>query len=113
MAFYSIGKVTVTTAGTKVRLTANETTPGANLGAQTILIQALSGNTGKVYIGLSTLNKSTGAGVLGVLNVPPTTGDLPLLTLTAPMAPALFNAADLYLDVDTNGEGVMASLIQG
>ena len=103
----SLGKVTVTTPGTPVRATSNQGTPGAQVSCQAIAFQALSANTGKIYIGSSTMNKSTLAGVYFVLAVP-TTNIVPSFSASQ-LSVAGLNAADFYLDADNGTEGVIIS----
>ena len=111
MALQSFGKVTVSAAGTIVRATSGQTDPAARVALQSIQFQALPSNTGLIYIGLSTLNKSTGAGVLAVLSAPAsaTTGAFASASFSEPLAPAGLNLADLYVDSTVNGEGVFIS----
>lgn len=74
------------------------------------LFQALSTNTGKVYIGLATLNRGTLAGVAAVLPVP-TANFLPSFGISLTIAPAGVDLASLYLDVDNGGEGALLTLL--
>jgi hypothetical protein len=102
MAWKSQGKVTVTTAGTPVQVTTTRTV------AQSVMVQALAANTGLIYVGLSTLNKSTGVGVLGIIPIP-TTNIIGSVSASIPLAPAGINLADLWIDSTVNGEGVIIS----
>jgi hypothetical protein len=106
MALKSLGKVVVTTAGTLVRLTMNETAPAARYGCQALYIRGLAGNTGDVYIGTSVMVRSTLVGVYAI--VPKGTS----LTIDCSNAPAGFNAAELYLDADTNSDSALVSVVQ-
>lgn len=111
MAERSLGKIT-TNAGVSARFTANESTPAANLGAHSYLIQALSSNTGKVYIGTSNpVDRTNLTNVIAVLP-PPTANIFPSFSATITYAPAGFNLAERYIDVDQNGEGVLISYIE-
>jgi hypothetical protein len=102
MALHALGRVTVTTAGTRERLTKGETTPGARLAGCKIVVKALTTNTNPVTVGNSAVVHATGVGAY--------------VTLSAGQehkfgnegAPAGLNAADFWLDVGTNGEGVVA-----
>lgn len=104
MALQAIGKVTVTTAGTPVRVTSTKT------GAQAIMVQAWHANTGKIFVGTSaSMNKTTGAGVLAMIPAP-TTGVIPTASFSIPLAPVGMDASDLWIDADTNGEGCIVTV---
>ena len=106
----SLGKVTAT-AGTPVRLTMNESTPTTRYPAHSFLVEALSTNTGDVYVGTSTMNRTTLAGVYAI--IPPPTANLYLsFTATVSYAPAAFNLNEVYLDVETTGEGALVSCVR-
>ncbi len=111
MGLRSLGLVTVPTAGAPVRLTANETVPTARVGAHSISAQAWHPNTARVYIGdRDTMVRATGVGVLMVLAIP-TANALSQFTATIVNSPAGFNAADLWMDVDNDGEGAVVSIL--
>lgn len=101
----ALGKVAVAAAGTPVQVTTNfSSTPGyTDLQSNKITLQALSGNTGKVYVGFSNMNKATGAGVLAELNQ----GDF--WSITDPSAANVFDVTKFYIDADNNGDAVYAS----
>jgi hypothetical protein len=103
MALQALGKITVAAAGTNQRVTTTATR------CQSITVQALSTNTGKVFVGTSAMVKATFVGVLAVIPAP-STGVIPSATFSIPLSPAGLNAADIYLDVDTNGEGAIVTV---
>lgn len=112
---FATGKITVAAAGTPVAVSAYiPSTVSGPLGAQgnkTVhawLIQALSTNVGKVYIGLSTLNKSTLAGVIVTLPVP-TTNLLPSFSCSLTEGANALPLDDLYIDADNANDGVTIS----
>ncbi len=105
MSVSSLGKVTVTSGGTPVQITATKTA------CQAISIQALSTNTGKIYVGLSNINKTTSVGVLGVLAVP-TANLIPSFNAYQPQVAGL-NADAFWIDADVNGEGVIVAITVG
>lgn len=85
---------TVAVAGTQERLTTN------NLKVSAVMIQAEPTNTNYVYVGDSTVSSTNYGIVLAA-------GDL--ITLNAQllgMGYALISLKDIWLDVDTNTEGV-------
>jgi hypothetical protein len=78
-----MGQTTVTTAGTEVVVTTND--------CETLSIKALLANTNNIYVGVNPVTSSTGyeldAGHSIDLN-------------------GLFDGSYIYIDSDTNGEGV-------
>ena len=104
MALKSLGKVTVTTTGTPVRATVNQSSPTARLGVQSISVQALAGNSGtNIYVGSSSMNRSTLAGVYCI--VPKGS----LVPMTIQNAPAGINANEIFIDADTDGDAALIS----
>jgi hypothetical protein len=93
-----LGSKTVTTAGTAVPLSATA------LPANAVVIQAKVGNSGKVYVGDSTVSASKGhalaAGEAFILNA-----------LESPKGFDEYLLNDLYIDADTNGEGVVVQYL--
>ncbi len=73
-----------------------------------LVIEALSGNTGKIYIGLVGMDKSSLKGVLMVLPVP-TANLIPSFSISLTAAANALSVTDLWFDADTNGEGVIIS----
>jgi hypothetical protein len=106
MAYHVIGKKTVASAGTRLQLIATVPTK-----AQGICIQALSSNTGKVYIGDSTVVGSTLVGCGYVLGIP-AGAVVPSFSTTMQASNGL-DVSQFYIDVDVNGEGVLVSYIRG
>jgi hypothetical protein len=105
-----IGRFLVPAAGTPVRLTSTQPDPSAPFACHGIFIQALPANAGKVYVGTSALNKTTLAGVIGIIAIP-TDNSIPAFTAALTLAPNAINLADLYLDVETSGEGAIVSVL--
>lgn len=103
-------KITVTVAGTPERVTKNETDPAAGQGCHGVLIQALKGNTGVVYIGNSGMSKGNQTGLLGMLAIP-TSNTIPSWSAALTLAPAAIQLRDLYIDADVSGEGVIVSIL--
>jgi len=109
--WHSIGKVTVTTAGTLVQVT------DEHAAAQTILFQALAGNTGCIYIcSSSTASKTTLVGVLAVLAAPTLTDEvattLPTVMVSVYTAPAPLDLQNLWVDSDEDGDGCLVSYVR-
>ena len=84
------GKKTVTAAGTAEAL-------ASGIVAKSVTIQALRGNTNKVYIGTSSVS-STAYGVSLLAGE--------TFSVSNDGHDSRINLADIYIDVDTNGEGV-------
>ena len=103
--FVSLGKIAVTTAGVPQQVVL--VTTNCNVA----YFQALSTNTGKIYIGLSGLVKATLANVLRVLVPPPTTP----LTLDSwnpqGITQAPIDLSTIFLDADTSGQGLVISYL--
>jgi len=110
MAQKSLGKVTVTTPGTPVRLTLNQSDPTARYAVHAYMVQALSSNTGKIYIGSASMNKTTLAGVYAYLPVP-TASLAPAFSASVALAAANFMMNEIYLDADVGSEGAIVSAI--
>jgi hypothetical protein len=105
-----IGKFTVPVPGTPVRFTSTQATPGEKFSCHGVLAQALPANTGKVYIGVAGLDKTTLANVLAVLAIP-TDHTIPSFTAALTLSPNAINMADLYLDADVAAEGALVSVL--
>lgn len=113
MSLRSLGRVTVTTAGTPKRATNGESDPSARYPAHAVLFQRdLNTETGNVYImDREDGDPSTGVGVVAILAIP-TENILPSFSATITYAPAGLNLADLWIDSDVNGEGCQVSAMR-
>jgi hypothetical protein len=111
MAWTSLGQVTVTTPGTRVQLTINQSNPAARVGCQSLLVQAISSalhtNTGRVYLYYG----ATGGAPLATLAVP-TANTIPSAAATVPDAPGALDASGYYIDADNATDGVNASYLR-
>jgi len=103
MALFSLGKVTVASAGTPVRLTTNQSTPATRYGAQSFTVQALAGNAGDCYIGGAGFDKSTLVGAYYIL-AKGTSVSFSILN-----APVGYNMADVYVDAANSNDAVLVS----
>lgn len=115
----ALGKITVTTPGTAVPITgnlANHADPGFRVAAQSIVFEVLPGNTGLVYIqqGGGADDRTNLTRTLAILPAPAsaTQGPFASYTISLPVAPAGFNAADYYIDAANANQGVLVSIIQ-
>lgn len=106
MAIGSAGKVTVTSAGTPVRATINESTPTARLGVQSFTVFAPSGNTGtNIYVGSSAMNKTTYVGVYAII----AKGGSASFSIIN--APAGLNLNEIFIDADTSADVALVSYV--
>ena len=100
---FAYGAVTAT-AGTPVAVTDNfsSDTDVLAMPVAYLSIQALKDNAGNVYIGYSDMNTTTMAGVLYVIGPGESWGvGHPNVSTIRPR--------DIYIDVETTGEGVLVS----
>lgn len=111
MAIVSLGKVAITAAGTPEPATKNQPTPTKRFIVHSFVVEALPSNTGKVYIGINALNKSTLAGVYAILPIP-TTSIIPSFSATLGHAYDAFDMSLIGIDVEVSGEGVLISVVR-
>lgn len=94
----TLGSVAVTTAGTRVPISATA------LPANAVIIQASVGNAGKIYVGDSTVDASKGhalaAGEALILNA-----------MESPKGLEEYMLNDVYLDADNDTEGVVVQYV--
>lgn len=112
MADAPLGKLTVTAAGTAVRLTSNQSDPAAVLPAHSYMVEALATNAGAIYIATSSpVDRVNLTNVIAVIP-PPATNTYPAFSATDTIQMNAFNMADRWIDADENGDGALASYIQ-
>jgi hypothetical protein len=104
----SFGSVVVPSAGTPVRITVNQVDPTASVLAHALLIQPLTNNTGRIYIGNNASFIKNGTGQIAWLPAP-SVNVAPAFSETISYAENAMEANELYIDVDNSGEGVIAS----
>ena len=96
--------------GVPLRATNNQSAPAARVACHGVLIQALPTNVGRVYVGDAALNRATFGGLYAILATP--SGSLiPTFSAALTLAPNAINVADLFLDVDNAGDGVIVSVL--
>ncbi len=108
MANFSFGRIVVPLAGTPVQLTSNLTNPTQYKLVHALLIQPHPLNTGRVYIGIGPNFTKSGAGQIAWLAVPGTNVS-PAFSETVSYAPNAVETTEIYIDVDNNGDSVIAS----
>lgn len=106
----ALGRTRVTSAGTPVAIAASIPASINPQTAHAIIIEALPTNVGKVYIGKSTLNKSTFVGVLVVLPTP-TANSIPTFSLAVTQAANAIKLSDFYIDADNANDGVIVTAL--
>jgi hypothetical protein len=105
----ALGKFT-TTPGTPVPIISGPLPNTGGTKAHSFLVEALPTNSGRVYVGTATLNRSTLAGVYGILAIP-TNNILPTFSATVTYSPNDLDLGLVYIDVDNSGEGALVSCI--
>lgn len=107
-----LGKVTVAVAGTKLSLQTVLTAAGLPFRSyHAAHFQALDTNTGQVYLGTAAMVAATRVGCIHVLAAP-ASGVIPSFGMALQGAPAGIDISEVYLDVDTGGEGVLLTLLE-
>ena len=109
MASVSLGRVTVASPGSPVRATANQADPAKPVLAHSIHIQPVCNNAGHLFIGYSTMDKSTYAGVIEVVPLPSINIHQKFVRSSDCSINGL-NAADLYVDSDVTGSAAIVSI---
>lgn len=104
MTLTSLGKVTVPTPGTPVPIN-----PNIVATASVLAVQTIPGLTSKIYIGQSTMNKATLAGVCRILWPNPNGGICDQFVLNDESGLDSIRLAEYYLDTDVAGEGALVA----
>ena len=111
MSLFSLGKITVTTPGTVVPLSASATSINVNA----IYFQALSGNTKYLYVGTKAMVRATLVGVFRQIPAPTAatglTVALPDWTLISSVYTGPFDLTQIFLDADNGTEGLLVSYV--
>lgn len=105
--------VTVTTSGTPIHVATS------HIACQSILIQALPNNTGRIVVGYDNTVRANAAGtnpsgtVLAIIGAPTSnTATPPSATGGVPTAPAALDVQQFWIDASNNGEGVIVSYLR-
>jgi len=106
-----LAKITVATAGTRVRATSTQVDPTKRIPCQAFLVQAHPSNTGLGVVGDSTVLYSTMAGVWGIIGSPSGLTIIPAFVAKHNVAPGPFNLADIYLDASVNNQSFIISYV--
>jgi len=112
MAWHSKSVITVSTSGTPVQVSSTRQP------FQSVLIQALPNNTGRIVVGSDNTVRANASGAnpsgsaLAIIGAPSSnTATPPSANGGNPTAPAAFNLQDLWIDATNGGEGVIVSYI--
>lgn len=96
----SLGLITVASAGTPQQVVATHTP------CHSYIVQAAQGNTGRIFVGVKGMNKSTLVGVLYIIGAPASaTATPPSFSNSNAVQMNGFDLQNLYLDADNGGEG--------
>jgi len=111
---FSLGRITIATPGTVVRITVNEVDPTLHLGAHSLLVERDDPNdTGLIYIGRSeNMVRATLFDVIAILPVP-TVGALPSISITLTPGHNALDMRDFYIDADVGTDSVLCSFLVG
>jgi hypothetical protein len=99
----SLGAIKTTTAGTPVQVTADATIKAAR-----IRFQAIQGNTGKVFLGVASLNKGTFANAIAEFAIPGS-AQPPDVTIDSVDGSNSLVLAEYWVDSNVNAEGFIVS----
>lgn len=103
--------VTVPVPGTPVQLVVGTSYAGSRPTLiHGILIQALPDNTGRIYIGPSTVVGASRSNVRAILAIP-TDQFIPSYSASLTLAPNAMNLNDFYIDADDADDGVIVSFL--
>jgi hypothetical protein len=103
-------KLLVPIPGSPVRVTSLEPDPDRSQGCHGVLIQALPGNLGKIYIGNANVSKAASTDVYAFLAVP-TTNFIPTFSAALTMSPGGIQLRDFWVDADFANEGVVVTIL--
>jgi hypothetical protein len=104
MTITSLGRINQPTPGTPIPLSANTTQRVTKL-----LIQMIPGLTGKAYLGVSTMSKTTLAGVVRTFWPNQSGGVSDQFFLETDDSEDSINLSQYSIDLDVAGEGVLVS----
>lgn len=100
------GIITVASAGTPVAIfTADPSAPLPKYKVAKIRITPVPGNTGKLYVGKSGMNKTTGAGVIDVLDKAPTAGPFDRFAVESQNDSNMLFPDEYFIDADSSSDG--------
>jgi hypothetical protein len=112
MAQHALGNVTPNSTTTALRATNNQTSAAANYPCQAIQFQALSTNTGSVYI-VDREEPTLASHVLAEIPAPNSSpATRPAWVIGNPSAPLAFNAATFWILPVVSGEGVRVTTVR-
>lgn len=105
-----LGVINVPVPGTPVRISTLLPSLTEPFQCHAVLIQVRKANTGRTYVGASTMNRTTEDGVLATLAIP-TDNSIPAFAAALTPAPNGINLTEIYVDADVANEGVKVSVL--
>lgn len=100
----SLGKISVPTPGTPVRLTTD-----VNLRVARLRFAVVVGETGRVFLGVAGMNKATGAGVIKEFWPTGAGGGIADELVVESPNGDLLRPADYWIDANVAGEGLIVA----
>ena len=107
MTIISFGRVNVPSPGTPVVITSDTT-----IFVSALVVSQKATSTGITYLGLSTLNKSTGVGELKEFIPPGASGFVDEHTVTCDDGGNTIRVSDFRIDANTANDGLVVYAIQ-
>jgi len=105
-----LGLIRVPLAGVPIRVTSVLPNPLDRYACHGVMFQALPTNAGRIYIGMSGMNKATFAQMLAFLAIP-TANVIPSYSAALTLSPAAVHLHEMFVDVDQNNDGVIVSVL--
>jgi hypothetical protein len=105
MQVISLGKITVSSAGTPVQASST------SILAHKVIIEPLSTNSGKSYVGTSAITVSSGAGLIKTFLAVAASGINDQLVISAGDQGNSIDVSQFWFDVATNGQGFIVSYV--
>lgn len=107
----ALGMIPVPAPGTPVAIDTALPNPDKSMSIHGALFEQIPGQTGKIYIGRKSMDKSSLVGVYAILAIP-TTNFLPTFSVALTIAPNGLSTIEFWVDADVAGEGVLVTILQ-
>lgn len=106
----ALGVIQVPLAGVPLRVTSVLPNPTERFTCHGVMFQALPTNAGRVYIGMEGMNRVTFVNMLAFLAIP-TANVIPSYSAALTLSPAAILLTTMFVDVDSNNDGVIVSVL--
>jgi hypothetical protein len=93
-----------------VRVTVNTGDPAQNRVCHGLMVEQWPGNSGIIYVGTETMDRTTGAGVYAMLAIP-TDNFLPTFSVANTIVLGGLIPNQIWLDADVGGEGALVTIL--